>query len=187
MRLFVAMPVPSHVGLRDVTAALVGAAPDVRPVADGLWHVTLRFMGEVEDAAPVIAALKTRLSDARVAPGRVMGVGAFPDRRRARIVWAGVLAPGIDAIARRVVSATAAFGDPPERHDFVPHVTLARLRDGRDLTKFLAAHAADEFGPAPFDEVVLFQSSLRRGGPEYEALETFRLRPQASSPAPASP
>lgn len=172
------MPVPPHAPFSAVTQAIASGVPGARAVPDAAWHVTLRFLGEVEDAAPVLAALRARLFDARAAPGKVVGVGAFPDRRRARILWAGVLAPGIDAIARRVVNATAEFGEPPERHDFVPHVTLARLRDAHDVTKFLAAQAGVEFGPAPFDEVVVFRSALARAGPEYERLEAFRLKPQ---------
>ncbi len=186
MRLFVGMPAPPLPEFSACTAAILAGIPGSRAVPDGAWHVTLRFMGDVEDPTAAIAALRKRLSDARASPGQVVGVGAFPDRRRARILWAGVLAPGIDAIARRVVSATAEFGEPPERHDFVPHITLARLRDGRDVTKFLSEKAGVSFGLAPFDEVVLFRSALRPGGPEYEPLETFKLRPQASSPPSGS-
>ncbi|MES2153933.1 MAG: RNA 2',3'-cyclic phosphodiesterase [bacterium] len=186
MRLFVGMPVPAA-GLPELTTALESEVPGVRSVPPGTWHVTLRFLGEVDDVDPVRAALRARLADARAAPGRVTGIGAFPDRRRARILWAGILAPGIDAIARRVISATAEFGDPPERHDFVAHVTLARLRDARDVSKFLTTRAGIEFGPAPLDTVVLFSSVLRSVGPAYEPVETYTLKPQPSSPRAGSP
>jgi 2'-5' RNA ligase len=177
MRLFVGMPVPPHPGLAEATAHLVQAVPGVRPVPAGSWHVTLRFLGEVRESAPVETALQAALAGVAATPGQVVGAGAFPSRRRARVVWAGVLAPGIEDVAGRVVEATSALGEPPDRRPFVAHVTLARLREPRDVDRFVAAHAADSFGPAPLAEVVLFASEIGPAGPRYRAVARFPLAP----------
>lgn len=179
MRLFIGMPVPPHPSLRDVTAKIVSSVDVARPVPDGTWHITLRFLGDVDDPAPIAAALRARLSDAWSSPGRIVGLGAFPTRRRATILWAGVVAPGVDAIARRCVDATAHFGDTPDDRPFVPHLTLARLRGPRDVSKLLLEHATDEYGPAPLREVVLFQSIPDRAGPRHIPIERYPLKTQA--------
>src|SRR5688572_4685038 len=119
MRLFVALPVPSSPAYAEVTREVVATAPSARPVPDGAWHVTLRFLGEVLDPAPVAAALDAACRGRPALPCVVEGVGTFPDTgfppgKKARVAWAGVRAPGVEALAEAVVKATAAFGEPPD-------------------------------------------------------------------------
>ncbi|HLF16683.1 MAG TPA: 2'-5' RNA ligase family protein, partial [Candidatus Thermoplasmatota archaeon] len=75
MRLFIGLPLPPHPAYGEVTHDLVNSAPGVRPVPEGSWHVTLRFLGEVADAAPVEAALAGTCSGLAALPAAVTGVG----------------------------------------------------------------------------------------------------------------
>lgn len=174
MRLFVGVPVPASPVYLQVVRDLLDDV-DARPVPTGTWHVTLRFLGDLPDPAPAQAALDDALSGQAPIPAVVAGVGAFQDPRRARIVWAGVEAPGIEAVAADVVAATEALGQPPDKRRFRAHVTLARLRRPRDLTGFVARHADTRFAEGPLDRVVLYRSVLGPDGPSYSGVHEWRL------------
>ena len=122
MRLFVAAWPPA-----DVVEALRGLD---RPVVTGMrwttadqWHVTLRFLGDVDDPAPVVAALT-----AAALPGARAELG--PDVVRIGSDVAALPVAGVDGLAAAVADATAAFGAPPRRR-FRGHLTIARSRRGR--------------------------------------------------------
>ena len=96
--------------------------PDVRWTTRPQWHVTLRFLGEVADPVPVVAALDA-------APRRLRGhAGACGGRLGRGVVMVPV--GGLEALAGEVAAATAAIGRPPERRPFAGHLTLARVRRG---------------------------------------------------------
>ena len=167
MRLFVAVPVPPGDAFAAVTRDLVQAVPGVQPVPADTWHLTLRFLGEVEEAGSITVALQQALAGLSPVPAVVRGVGAFDDTRKARVAWAAVNAPGLIEVEARVRNATACMGKPPEMRTFVPHVTLARLPEPRDLRSWIERHADTLFLAGNFAEVVLFRSELTKGGPVY--------------------
>jgi 2'-5' RNA ligase len=114
----------------------VEVPPDERP-RDGMsteapQHLTLRFLGDVED--PAVESLTRSLGPA-VASHRAFelvleGVGAFPSRDRPRVVWRGVGhgREEVAALARTVRDAVVRAGLPDDPVPFVPHVTLFRVR-----------------------------------------------------------
>ncbi len=187
MRLFVGLPVPASPRYDEVTGELLEVAGGkARGVPPGSWHVTLRFLGDLDDPAPVREALRGALADAEALPCRVMGVGAFKDPRRARIVWAGVEAPGVEDLARRVVEATRDLGVPPDERDFRAHVTLARLRWPRDVSAFVARHRDTVLAEGVLDRVVLYRSTLKPHGPHYEREAEFGLVGEGEGAKPPS-
>ena len=180
MRLFVALPVPASPVYRQVTQDLVAAAPSARPVPEGAWHITVRFLGEVFQPDRVAAALDAACRGRPALPCVVEGLGTFPATgfppgKKARVAWAGVRASGITALATAVEQATAAFGEPPERRPFVAHVTLARLPNPADLRSLVDRHRATLFAQGTIDRVVLYRSTLGPGGPRYEQVHVVRL------------
>jgi RNA 2',3'-cyclic 3'-phosphodiesterase len=179
-RLFVALaPDPSTrerlaaaaAGLR---AALGPAARDLRFVAPAALHLTVRFLGDVEDArlAEVSAALAAAAAGTPPLALEVRGGGAFPDARRPRAAFLAVhgdLGP-LGALAAALETRLVAAGFPPERHSFRPHLTVARTRDRRRPAGLVEALAAAAPEPIPWRarEVTLFQSHLGAGGARHE-------------------
>lgn len=179
MRLFVAAPVPGGEALRQLALDLKNRHPGARLVPDGTWHVTLRFLGDVDDdqAGAVGDALATALEGVAAVPVRLEGAGAFPKPSAARVAWAGSDAPGLDDIAARVVDATRAFGQPPDKRRFVPHVTLARFQPPRDLRDWIDAHRGKVLAEGIIDRIVLFRSQLGPQGPTYGHMREVVLPP----------
>lgn len=157
---------------------------------DGI-HVTLKFLGEVEEARE--AELRAALAQAAAAEGtggeggegggvtvQVEGFGVFPDFRRPRVVWAGVAPePALELLQHRVEQAFAPLGFPTEARAFRPHITLgraardARPRDFAGLEQALAALAFA--GTAQVCDLDLMQSTLQSSGAVYQVRLRERL------------
>ena len=155
----------------DVAAAV---AAFERPRIDRLrwttedqWHVTLRFLGEVDDPAPIADALDAAPLGACAA---ALGPAVTTLGRQVLCVPVG----GLDALATAVVAATAGFGRPPEDRPFRGHLTLARLRRGRGGSPAGLTGAPVE-ATFPVGGIQLVRSHLGPGGPRYEDLHRVRL------------
>src|ERR1039458_3790920 len=153
MRLFVAVAVPEQVAgeLEAAVAPLRSSWPSLRWTGIDAWHLTLAFLGEVNDV--VAAGLADPLRIAAAEHARLAlslaGSGAFPGADRAHVLWTGVHGDleRLDDLAGSVAEAAKNEGAPPgeEGRVFQPHLTLARSRaavDVRALMAELAEHGA---------------------------------------------
>lgn len=175
IRLFVGLPLPAEVA--DELGAKASGVPGARWVAPRNMHVTLRFIGEVEEG--LAQEIHDGLSELDC-PGFdliLSGFGFFGSRQP-HALWAGVeKTPGLVHLRDKVESCVVRLGLDPEPRKFTPHVTLARLKDTPPsrVQDFLSAHSPYQAGPFPVEAFTLFRSHLGRGGAEYEALESYPL------------
>jgi 2'-5' RNA ligase len=154
----------------------------VRP--EGL-HLTLKFLGEVEEARE--GELRAALAEAAGPAGAerpvtlaIGGCGVFPDFRRPRVVWVGIAPePALELLQDRVERAFVPLGFPAEARAFRPHLTLgratreARPRDFNGLEATLAGIAcAETVAVADLD---LMQSTLQSSGAVYQVKHRERL------------
>jgi len=152
-------------------------------VPDENLHVTLKFLGNIEETrvAAIGSALGEALSGTEGFAATARGLGVFPDANRPRVLWIGLDAPPLTAMARGVERALAPFGVEQPATPFRPHVTVGRWRRPapRDPRRrpALARWRDHEFGKFPVDEVTLFRSTLRSAGAIYSPLEVFPLKP----------
>lgn len=168
IRLFVALGLPDDLGTR--LAGIRGQIPGARWVPRENLHITLRFIGEVDEAAA--ADIDTALAriEAPAFDLALAGVGHFESRGRVRSLWAGVeRGPALDHLQARIETACRRAGLPPEGRKFHPHVTLARCRDTRTsrIAGFLAGHDGFRAPPFPVRSFALYSSALGRGGAAY--------------------
>ena len=176
------MAVKPPEGVLDAVAAAVAAARSVRV---GLrweqrerYHLTLQFLGPVRELAPVVDGLAAAVGDRDGFPFQLGGAGAFPKPGRARVVWMGAATGGDDlvALAGAVGGALGPVGYEPDRKEFHPHLTLARLKVPDNVIDVLAAIGPEPVGePFTVGELVLYESQLSPKGPTYTVLERFPL------------
>jgi 2'-5' RNA ligase len=167
-RLFTGLEVPREVG--SALAMLRGGLPGARWVEPEDYHITLRFIGDVDDAlAREIASLLDQVRRRRFEI-RFNGLASFGGRRpRAIIAAVPPIAPLIELQAEheRIMQRV---GLEPEGRKFSPHVTLARLRDAS--SRAVADYLASRGGPLPglsfsVTRFVLFSSRASLGGGPY--------------------
>ena len=160
-RLFIAIDFPEAVNRR--LAALCCGVPGARWLPSEQFHLTLRFIGEVDSGT--MAHMAEGLSELACPPFSVAfrGVGHFPPRGQPRVLWAGVDA-GVELsrLHGRIENRLRGLGIGPERRKFAPHVTLARLKGAplNRLRDYLIAH--DDFATETIliDRFHLYSSTL---------------------------
>jgi RNA 2',3'-cyclic 3'-phosphodiesterase len=177
LRLFVATEIPDEVrgALADAVRPVRERFPKARWVPIQNQHVTVKFLGStyprlVEWVTAAVRQVATRNASFTT---RVEGLGAFPNERRARVLWAG-LDDSASAFGRLAADLDEGLSEEfkPEKRAFTPHLTVARFEPTVSLDP---DEIAFESEPFEVRRIVLFRSQLRRPAPVYEPMEAFRL------------
>jgi len=184
VRLFVAVNFSEAVRQRihEAGDALRALAPQLRWVSPERLHLTVRFLGEqpISMVPELRMAIDGAVAGHADAPLLLGGVGAFPNFRRARVLWVGVAPhPRLELLYHDVEAACVALGFEPEGRAFRPHVTLARVPDGipeetlRALSRAARGVAISE--SLSVESVALMASEQTPAGPSYRLLHASRL------------
>jgi 2'-5' RNA ligase len=177
LRLFagLALPPAQRLTLEVLCRGLAG----VKWVDPGNFHVTLRFIGEVDEgvAADIDAALATiRLPRFELA---VAGLGSFGPDDRPRVIYAGLdrSAP-LGQLHEKVESALMRIGLPPEGRRFTPHITLGRVQNGNpiEIRHFVAENNLLRLPAFNVEAFLLIRSYLTKAGSIYEDIAEYPLR-----------
>lgn len=176
IRLFVALALPED--HRQQLLRLCQGVRDARWASDENMHLTLRFIGEVEEprVADIVGAL-TRVKDEPFSL-TLSGVGHFQKGRRIRSLWVGTEA--CDALVQLQSNVDTALRHadlPPDGRRFTPHVTLARLKSGAEQQagSWIEANSLFRAAPFPVDHLVLFESYLSHTGSIYTPVAEIPL------------
>lgn len=187
VRLFVGIEVPLSAAM--ALERLKGGVPGARWIDRENFHVTLTFIGDIdhEQAHEIDACLGEILAPSFAA--RLKGVGSF-GRSKPHTLWAGIEAEPALAILQAATSrAVARAGVTPESRKFVPHVTLARFKngDGAALGTYLNRHALFASDWFQTDRFVLFSSRPSRGGGPYAMERIYSLEGRPAEQKYAGP
>ena len=195
MRLFVALDIDDNIRgrLSRFVEGVRGFSPEARWVWPESLHVTLKFIGEKNEAEAerIKQTLQTIVADGFEM--NFCGYGFFPGARAARVFWVGIEAGDrLTSLAATVDKTLAQLDIPKEEHAFNPHLTLARCGSGsgaphkqkgdhpnrgfEKLQEKLAALPSPEFGTMAAREFFLYQSKLSPKGSTYTKLARFSLR-----------
>jgi 2'-5' RNA ligase len=183
VRAFVAVDLDPE--LKSAVAGLIrrleATRAAVRWTRAGGFHLTLKFLGEIDEEQAV--RVKTVLAEVARRHGpfvlRLEGTGVFPGPGNPRVLWIGVSAePGLAELRDELERALEGVGFSPEARPFRPHLTLGRVK-GRDrLDRALAGldeRRQDDFGAMTVRKVALFESRLRPEGAEYRIVHEAEL------------
>jgi 2'-5' RNA ligase len=176
-RLFVAIDLPDRVkdGILTITRRDIAGA---RWVSRDQLHLTLRFIGEVEEGT--FSAIWENLGHVMGTPFylQIRGIGHFPPGRNPRVLWVGIdESKGLAALQAQVEREVVAAGIEPERRRFSPHITIARLKDTPIAGVEHLEKSQSGFSPEPFavEEFYLYSSVLAREGAVHKKEATYRL------------
>jgi len=184
IRCFVAIEIPDEIKekLTSLNRYLSAIAPGVKWVRKEGMHLTLKFLGNVDEDR--ISEIKTALTEAvkgfGVIEAEVESAGAFPNAALARVLWAGTSGEveRIQELASRVETALANLGFEREKRAFRPHITIGRIKKpkrNRKLDEALSSVRDQKFGKFTIREIVLFKSQLHPDGAIYTPLARITL------------
>ncbi|MEM3881560.1 MAG: RNA 2',3'-cyclic phosphodiesterase [Candidatus Bathyarchaeia archaeon] len=181
VRSFIAFDIESDAVLSRVSAAqslLARTGADVKLVEPQNIHITLRFLGNITPA--MIEKVFEEMKQIQFTPFNVQikCIGVFPDLRYPRVVWAGITegADQLKSIFSQLEPRLRGLGFAPDSKGFSPHLTIARVRSGRNkaqLAKFIIENASYDFGSVAAKCLRLKKSDLTPKGPVYSTLKEF--------------
>ena len=185
MRLFLAINLEPDVrrAIFDATAPLRAAAPSLGWVDETRLHLTLKFLGDQsEDIVAPLSDSVSRVADRHKQFSMQLGeIGAFPNFRRARVVWMGIgREPRLELLHHDLELACETHGLDIEGRAFRPHLTLARVKDRTELEELRrlsrASKKVDFEGESAVTSIDLMRSTLGAAA-KYERLHAAPLRP----------
>ena len=176
MRLFVALAIPELIAQQLILSQ--GGVPGARWQSREQLHLTLRFIGEVDgrDARALEDALAG--IEAPAFDLQLHGVGQFGNRQP-HALWAAARKNDLlEHLQRKVDNAIRKVGQPQDAHKFMPHVTLARLKNPQldKMREWLIAHALFTSNEFPVDAFCLYSSKLTSDGSIYRIEQEYPLR-----------
>jgi RNA 2',3'-cyclic 3'-phosphodiesterase len=183
IRAFIAIDLDPQViaNIRSAIRELKPLIPAIRWVPPENFHLTVQFLGDVEETEldAIGAALAGAVGPFPPLRINAKGLGVFPDLRRPRILWVGIIGNSLTALASRVGSALEPLGFVAEPRAFTPHLTIGRWRHydraPKTLSEELSRWRNREFGESLVGEVVLYRSVLAPAGANYQKLKIVSL------------
>ncbi|MCC0016144.1 MAG: RNA 2',3'-cyclic phosphodiesterase [Rhodobiaceae bacterium] len=179
-RLFVGLEIPSDIGA--LISGLRGGLPGARWIDVANYHITLRFIGDIDERTA--AEVADTLWDIHRAPFTLTlrGVESFGSRKPHSIFAAVEASKPLMALQAEVERRMQRIGLAPEQRRYTPHVTVARLRgvSGGAVAGYLGTRGLFRAGPFTVRRFVLFSSRASQGGGPYIVEEAYPL--EAGSP-----
>jgi 2'-5' RNA ligase len=184
IRSFIAIETPPEVkaDIAKVQEGLRAANADVRWESIEKLHITLKFLGNVEEQR--LNSLADQLPEAIGAFASFdltyQGVGCFPNQHHPRVIWIGAENEdgSLTKIQETIEKAAEEIGFQREEHRFHPHITIGRVKGSKNLKALVSELGKASFNPhaAIIKDVLLMKSDLKPTGSVYSVLRTYQLK-----------
>jgi len=185
IRCFLAIPVKDDkiiTKVKELQEKLSSSGADIKIVEKENIHYNLKFFGEKtkDEVNKIISAIENVLGSKRQFEIEVWGLGTFPAKDFVRVVWLGIKKGEKEmvSLAQELENSFSAIGIEKEIRPFQAHLTLCRVRsvDGiESLKNVVNKESSTDVSKMLVNEVVLYQSILKKEGPEYIEIKRFRL------------
>ncbi len=141
-------------------------------------HLTLTFLGELDEDRLEIAKKVLAKIDFRKFPIETGGVGFFPSEDYIKTMWVEVVSPEIISLREEIERSLRKEGFEFKDMEFVPHLTVARIKSIRDKDRFKDVLGEIRLPKLFFiaEDFALMKSHLMKSGPEYKVLDRFGMR-----------
>jgi 2'-5' RNA ligase len=148
-------------------------------------HLTLKFLGNIPSrrVTEITEAMEKAVQGVSPFHLEISGLGAFPNLRQPRVFWVGVSGEldKLSGLQRNIDSALAALGFAAEERPFVPHLTLARVREEaspperRNFGELVGSTGFEDKYPIEVEAVRLMKSQLTPAGAIYSCLSVVEV------------
>lgn len=179
IRSFIAFDIEDDAILKrisDVQKMLLETGADLKLVEPKNIHITIRFLGNITSAT--VEKIGEELKKVQFTPFdiKISGVGAFPNMHYPRVLWAGIIEGTVQLkeIFNQIEPRLRSLGFAPDPKGFSPHLTIARVKSGRnktELVKCLNQNVNYNFGTVRASCLRLKRSDLTPKGPLYSTLK----------------
>ena len=161
--------------LKKIQSELQGTDADLKLVTTENVHLTLKFLGEITPS--MVNAVVEELKSIKFVPFtlKLQGLGAFPNLGRINVIWAGITEgeEQLKQISEKIENMTRQIGFRPDSKGISPHLTIARVRSGRNrdkLANVLKMFNNHDIGHIIVKSIRLKRSILTPKGPIYSTI-----------------
>lgn len=180
-RLFVAVLVSEEAKekIKPLLSELSKTSADLKLVSLSHLHFTLKFLGDVDkkqipEIEERLAGIAGKIKGFEIS---LKGAGVFPPMERISVLWIGVEDSELVSLMK-AVNKELDFVRKNDHEEEVVHLTIARVKSSRgkkELQEFVKKFEKKEFGTMKVDKMILFESELKKEGPEYKVVKEFRF------------
>ncbi len=183
LRTFLSIPVPPEIhALRDKLQDSVNSqGAKISWIRKGNIHLTMKFIGDTpeDDVDKISHTIKDIIISTPAMKFEITGTGCFPKKTRPRILWLGIngdLTP-LQHLVRNINDALDPLGYPKEEKEYVPHLTLARIKYPQKNTPDISSFLNTEYEPIKLqiNKIHFMRSELFFNGSVYTILDTHYL------------
>lgn len=145
------------------------------------YHLTLKFLGKTssEKIKGMVKALKKSIEKEPAFQLALSEFGLFGSKYSPRVIWAGVEPElRITSLAEKISKELESFGFEIDRQNFVPHLTIARIRQLKNKSHFQQVFSRLQSAVSleqVVNEVILYESILNSKGAVYKEVAIFPL------------
>ena len=184
IRSFIAINIPAKIRnrLKKIQDELKKSNVALRLVRPENIHITLKFLGNVpvEDIKDIQDAINESVSEFRIFSVSFEKIGVFPNSQYPRVIWVGIEkgAEELSLLNTKIENSLSGFSLHQENRKFQPHLTLARVRSGKNckrLVDTLEELKNIKLGEMLAEKICLMESMLKPQGAQYNTLKTFSL------------
>lgn len=176
-RSFISVDIEASQAIRDLCEELRASGASLKVVNPDIVHITLKFLGQVDESSvqDIVSVMRESVDGVSSFDMKLHGTGAFPNMNRIRVVWVGIPNPGpLVHIAEMIDEGLSTLGFEREKREFSPHLTVARTKTPKGMDKvqaILKRWKNTDFGHQSVGDIRLKKSVLGPRGPTYHTVE----------------
>ncbi len=177
MRIFISVPIPVTDGLREIFNLIKGI-DGIKITSTTQIHMTLCFIGDMDEKRimDVRDVVERSLKDSYRSQINIKGIGAFPDAKDPKVIWAGIESDiPFKEISDDIGKELDLLKIGHDRKPFKPHITLGRASGHSDVSSVVKEYDGRSFGVIDCDHVMIMKSELLPSGAKHTPLCSIPL------------
>lgn len=177
MRVFISVPIPVTDGLKGILD-LMRSIDGIKAIPSTQIHMTLCFIGDMDERKikDVKDAVERSLKDSHSSKIDIKGLGAFPNAKDPKIIWAGIDSDiPFKEISDNISKELDILKIDHDRKTFKPHITLGRASGHPNISSVMKEYGGHSFGVIDCDRVMVMKSELMPSGARHTPLYSIPL------------
>ena len=178
---FIAIDINATPNILKFLKDIANSNADVKLVEPQNIHITLKFLGDVQEDKinDIEQIMKDSVKEIEPFTIKLSETGVFPNQNYIRVVWIGIKdAEAIETIARSIDERLSQLGFKKEKRGFSAHLTIGRVKTAKNkqlLLKAIENYKDFEFSTQDVNSIKLKKSDLTPKGPIYTTLNEVKL------------
>jgi len=178
---FIAIDINANPSVVEFEKEITGTGADVKLVEPQNIHITLKFLGDIEEDQidEIEQIMKDSVKEIKSFTIKLKGTGVFPNQNYIKVIWIGIKeAQPIETIAMNIDEKLSELGFKKEKRGFSPHLTIGRVKTAKNkqqLIKTIQNYVDLEFSVQEINSIRLLRSDLTPRGPIYTIIKEVKL------------